>query len=130
MKNPSSISPTEMTVLKSLWRTGPTTVRDLCDFLAAEGHDWAYTTVQTLLNRLQTKGFVTRDADGIAHTYAAAVSQRGLIASRLTELAEQLCDGAPTQLLSALVDAHRFSPVELAKFRKLLDEQCKNPNEQ
>ena len=122
-KPPSSISPAELTVLKVLWDSRPLTVRDVCDALESEKQGWAYTTVQTLLNRLAAKGVVQREADGVAHRYRPALSRNRLLASRLKELAEQLCDGATSPLLSALVDTHRFTTEELAGFRKLLDER-------
>ncbi|NUM52492.1 MAG: BlaI/MecI/CopY family transcriptional regulator [Candidatus Hydrogenedentes bacterium] len=122
-KTSTAISPAELTVLKVLWNLSPLTVREVCDTLASQRQDWAYTTVQTLLNRLVTKGAVKRNPEGLAHRYAPAVSRSRLLASRLKDLAEQVCDGAASPLLSALVDTHEFTPEELAGFRDLLDQQ-------
>ena len=41
---------------------------------------------------------------------------------RLKDLANELCDGAATPLLLALVDGQRFTPAELEQFRRLLDD--------
>lgn len=120
----NSISPAELSVLKILWDTRPMTVREVCD--ALDKQRWAYTTVQTLLNRLVAKGAVQREPEGNAHRYSPSVSRNRLLASRLKELAEQLCDGATSPLIAALVNNERFSDEELAGFRKLLDERNAN----
>ncbi len=115
----NSISPAELSVLKILWDMRPMTVREVCD--ALDKQRWAYTTVQTLLNRLMAKGVVRREAEGNAHRYSPSVSRNRLLASRLKELAEQLCDGAASPLIAALVGTGRFTREELDGFRKLLD---------
>jgi len=122
-KSPTSISPAELTVLKVLWDAPPLTVREVCDALGQRKQRWAYTTVQTLLNRLVAKGVVGREPEGNAHRYTPSVSRNWLLATRLKELAEQLCDGAASPLVAALVNNERFTDEELAGFRKLLDER-------
>ncbi|MBK7406137.1 MAG: BlaI/MecI/CopY family transcriptional regulator [Phycisphaerales bacterium] len=57
----------ELEVLQALWDGGPTTVRDLLERLA--GDERAYTTIQTLLNRLEHKGYVRSRKDGRALVY-------------------------------------------------------------
>ena len=116
------VSATELEVLKELWEGGAATVRDLAERLEERGREWAYTTVQTLLTRLREKGYAERDESGQAHVYRAAVSREGLLRSRLGDLADQLCEGDASPLVHALVSNHRFSPGEIAGFRRLLDE--------
>ena len=111
------ISDTEFEVLKVLWQHGPGTVRELHDKLRR----WAYTTVQTLLTRLEKKGYVACDRSGFAHVFRPVVSRDKLLRRRLSELAEQLSDGVVTPLVLALVEDHRFSPEEIEQFRQLLD---------
>ena len=48
----------ELEVLKVLWDQGPGTVRELNSALQSRGFSWAYTTVQTMLQRLESKGWV------------------------------------------------------------------------
>jgi predicted transcriptional regulator len=118
----ANISETELEVLKSLWDEGPGTVREVNDRLGARGRQWAYTTVQTLLNRLCAKGVVASDKRDVAHVYRATVSRDDLLAERLNELAGDLCEGASAPLVLALVQGKRFSKSELKQFRELIDE--------
>lgn len=111
----------ELEVLKTLWGEGPKTVRGVDEALRGRGVRRAYTTVQTLLNRLQAKGHVASDPQGGALVYRAASTRDDLLRDRLRDLANQLCEGEPTALVLTLVEGNRFSDEEIARFRALLD---------
>jgi predicted transcriptional regulator len=113
---------TELAVLKALWESGPGTVRDVQDRLNRQGRAPGYTTVQTHLVRLEAKGYVTCERGGGAHVFRAAVSRDQLLQRRLTDLADQLCEGTASPLLLALVEGGKFTPEEIDQFRKLLDQ--------
>jgi BlaI family penicillinase repressor len=115
------VSETEFEVLKALWLRGPSTVRDLNETLRGQRRRWAYTTVQTLLRRLEEKGYVTSDKTGMAHVFRAAMTRDDLLQDRLDELAKQLCDGATAPLVLALVEGRKFSTDDIQHFRELLD---------
>jgi BlaI family transcriptional regulator, penicillinase repressor len=116
------ISETELEILKVLWENGPATVRELNGVLHGHGRRWAYTTVLTLLGRLEAKGYVASDKTGVAHVFRASVSRDRLLRFRLKDLANQLCAGTPGPLVQALVEGHRFSAAEIEQFRRLLDQ--------
>ena len=118
----ASISETELDVLKVLWENGPGTVRAVNALLRRQGRRWAYTTVLTLLQRLEAKGYVTSDKSGLAHVFRPAVSRDNLLRQRLKDLANQLCEGTATPLVLALVEGQRFTAAEISQFRQLLDQ--------
>jgi BlaI family transcriptional regulator, penicillinase repressor len=119
---PPSIGDRELDILKVLWEHGPGTVRDLDAVLRQQGRRCAYTTVLTMLQRLETKGYVTSDKRGPAHVFQAAVTREKLLRLRLKDLANQLCEGTATPLVQALVEGHRFTAAEIDHFRRLLDQ--------
>lgn len=121
------LSETELEVLKALWDLGAATVRELNFLLQRQGRRWAYTTVLTLLTRLQAKGCVASQTGSVAHVYRPTVSRDELVARQLTDLADDLCDGAASPLVKALVEGHRFSAEELAHFRRMLDAAEQRP---
>ena len=121
-----SVSASELEVLKVLWEHGPGTVRDIDKVLRRRRLRWAYTTVLTLLQRLEAKGYVASDKSGFAHVFRSAASRDKLLRQHLDVLADQLCDGAATPLVLALVRGHRFSAEEIEQFRRLLD-QAESP---
>jgi predicted transcriptional regulator len=122
MASKAALSEAEIEVLKVLWDLGPAPVRAINRELSARGRQWAYTTVSTLLLRLGTKGCVTSDASEVPHVYRAAVSREEMLQQRLRETADELCEGEAAPLVLALVERHRFTPEELARFQRLLDQ--------
>ena len=115
------VSESELEVLKTLWGVGPGTVRAVNAALQRRGRRWAYTTVQTLLQRLEAKGYVACDRSGPAHVFRAAVSRDGLVSRRLRDLADQLCGGTASPLLLALVEDAQLTSDDVRELRRLLD---------
>jgi BlaI family transcriptional regulator, penicillinase repressor len=118
----ASVSESELEVLKMLWDAGPCTVRAVNAALQRLGRRWAYTTVQTLLQRLEAKGYVASDRAGSAHIFRAAVSRDALVSRRLRDLADQLCGGTASPLLLALVEDGRLTNEDVRHLRRLLDQ--------
>lgn len=116
------VSETELEVLKVLWDRGAGTVREINELLAERGRRWAYTTVLTLLARLEAKGYAASDKSGVAHVFRPRVTRDKLLAARLDTLAAELCEGTATPLVHALVQGRRFTAAEIERFRQLLDE--------
>jgi predicted transcriptional regulator len=119
---PPDLSESELAVLKTLWDLGAGTVREVNAELSRRGRCWAYTTVQTLLARLQQKGCVASIKEAVAHTFRPTVSRDQLLQRRLSELETDLCEGTATPLVHALVSGKRFTAADIAHFRRLLDE--------
>ena len=117
-----SVTDTELEILKALWDLGEGTVRQVLDALGPEGRGWAYTTAQTLLHRLQEKGFVARKKRGRAFVFRPLFTRDELLGRSLDDLAARVCDGKALPLLLNLVQSPKFSRQERQRFRKLLDE--------
>jgi predicted transcriptional regulator len=115
------VAEAELIVLKALWAGGPATVRELQQ-RAADVGGWAYTTVQTLLQRLCDKGLVAADKRGHAHVFVPAVTREQFAGERVQEVADALLDGALAPLLLRLLPSGRFSADEIGRFRALLDQ--------
>jgi len=118
---PLPISDTELVVLKALWAHAPCTVRELAEKLEGPGRDWAYTTVQTLLTRLEQKEYVTAERSGRAHIFTPSVSREEFLGEHLGDIADRVCEGAAVPLMLSLANNHRFTDDEIAQFRELLD---------
>src|SRR5436190_22723173 len=99
--SPANVSDAELEVLKVLWEHGAGTVRQISARLRGRKRRWAYNTVLTLLSRLREKGCITSEKSGVAHIFEAAVSREELLRRRLTELADQVCDGTASPLMHA-----------------------------
>lgn len=128
-RTPQDVTDAELSVLQALWDGGPATIRQLTAAVYPGGGPAHYATVQKLLDRLEAKGCVGRRRGGSAHTFTAAVGRDELIGRRLEEVADKLCGGSLTPLLTHLVRARRLSARERQELRSLineLDERNKN----
>ena len=121
-RTPQDVTDAELAVLQILWDDGPATIRRLTDLLYPGGGAAQYATVQKLLDRLQEKQYVRRDRTAAAHTFTAAVCRDELIGRRLQDVAEKLCGGSLTPLLTHLVRTRRLSARERQELRDLIDE--------
>jgi predicted transcriptional regulator len=105
------LSPFELEVLQQLWRLGEASVREVQEALAPRRRP-AYTTVQTIVARLEEKGAVRRTRKvGNAVLYAAELA-RGSVAGRLLDEVVSLFGGTQP-LVSHLVETGRLDLADL-----------------
>ena len=116
------MSDAEREVLKVLWDLGPQTVRDVLTQLTNRGQDWSRTTVITLLQRLEGKGYVVSDKSQFAFVFRAVVTREDEMHARISDLAGKLCDGDAVPLMLAFTERHKFSAEELARFRQMIEQ--------
>lgn len=118
---PRDVTDAELDVLRALWELSPATIRALADRVYPKGGASGYATVQKLLERLEDKGHVTHRSEGRQNVYTARLGREDLVALRLRETADSLCDGSLTPLLTHLVSGARLSAEELRELRRLVD---------
>jgi BlaI family transcriptional regulator, penicillinase repressor len=111
----------ELAVLNELWDRGPATIRQLTDSLYPRGTGAHYATVQKLLERLEAKGCVLRDRRALAHVFRADIDRDELIGKRLQAVAEKLCGGSLTPLLTNLMRSTRLTAKERRELRALME---------
>jgi predicted transcriptional regulator len=80
-----------------------------------------YSTVQKLLERLEADDCVTRQRTATPHVFEAVVSRDQYIGGQLRAMAEKLCGGAMTPILTHLVRTETLSAKERNELRRLLD---------
>lgn len=106
----------ERTVMQALWGAGtPLTGREVATALARP--DLAYTTVLTVLTRLEKKDLVRRDSTARAHTYVAVASREDHVA----ELMQQALGQAGDRAAALQHFARSMTPEEAAALRQALD---------
>ncbi len=114
-------TPAELSILELLWERQPQTIREITARLYPDGDAAHYATVQKLLDRLESKRFVTRERAGRAHQFRASVKRTDLIGRRLRIVADQLCRGSLAPLLTHLVAHERLGEEEIDELKRLLD---------
>lgn len=119
-RKPQDVTDAELAVLRVLWNRSAGTIRELTDILYPGGKVSEYATVQKLLERLEHKRFVKRDRRGSVHLFSPRVDRDELIGRRLAAMAENLCGGSFTPLLSHLVDSGRLDAADRVALRDLV----------
>ena len=120
-RTPQDITDRELEILQILWEHGPLAIRRITDVLYPDGRSSYYATVQKLLERLEAKGCVARDRSDNVHVFTAAVGRDEIVGRRLKAVADQLCAGSWTPLLTHLVHNRKLSGADRAALRKLID---------
>ncbi|HEX8560475.1 MAG TPA: BlaI/MecI/CopY family transcriptional regulator [Pyrinomonadaceae bacterium] len=109
----------ELEVMGALWELGSASVRELQERLP-EGKRPAYTTVQTIVYRLEEKGAVRRVKKvGNAHVFEPVVTRRATVRRLFDELLG-FFGGSPRTLVAQLVEAGRLTLEDLREAEETL----------
>jgi predicted transcriptional regulator len=115
----------ELKVMDLFWKNGAQTVREIQEQLFPEKSRPAYTTVQTVVNRLEAKGALTRTRKlGNAHVFEATVS-RNAVQRRLVDDFLALFGGRMQPLMAHLVESGRLTLDDVQDAEKKLQELAK-----
>ncbi|MBZ5497040.1 MAG: BlaI/MecI/CopY family transcriptional regulator [Acidobacteriia bacterium] len=123
------LSEAEWQIMKALWRCQPATVRDLIEHLPP-GVDWAYTTVKTMLTRLETKRAVSERKNKNVSVYEALVSPETARGSAWSTFLNQAFDGAMEPLLHFLVRGRKLTKKQRRQLAQLLEEEERREKEE
>jgi BlaI family transcriptional regulator, penicillinase repressor len=116
-KTKSPLGEREMDLLQAIWELGAMTAGEVQQHLALRGTSLAYNTVQTMLNRLEVKGYLRRSLDGRAYRYEPVMKQQAALKGTLQRVA---FGGSQAALAAHLVES-RLSNDELDHLQKLID---------
>lgn len=119
-KREPTLTAQELAIMKVVWRLGDVTVRDVYEALLESRHI-AYTTVMTMMNILETMGYLKKEKHDRAFLYRPARPERAVISSMVREFVNRVFDGAPRALLVHLVKDGRLSDKERAELLRMID---------
>ena len=120
--NKPPLSKAETRILEQCWKLGTCSVREILDSLPDEERV-AYTTVQTLVYRLEQKGALRRVKKiGNAQLFAPAIEQREFRRQLLRDLLERF-DGSPRVLVSNLLESGTISLRDLKALQTAASDQ-------
>ena len=111
----------ELKVLEKLWSAGPSSVREIQECFD-EAERPAYTTVQTIIYRLEAKGAAKRVKKvGNAHIFEAVVSKSAARSSLVDDLLAPF-GGRPQLLMAHLIESGQLTLDDIEDARKTLKE--------
>ncbi len=114
-----ALSPSETRVLRILWELREGAVQDVCDQLPPE-RKVAYATVQTLLRRLESKGYITHTSRGKAHIFRPATGREEVVTRTVGDFVDRLFGGDRAGLMLHLADHSGLGAADIERLRKLI----------
>ena len=113
----STLTTQELELMKVIWRLGPVTVRQVYEDLL-EQRKIAYTTVMTMMNILESKGFLKKRSGDKAFVYAPSKPEKQVIRAMVREFVDRVFNGAVEPLMVHLVEDDKLTPAELDEIRE------------
>ena len=108
--------------MKVIWPRGQATVREVYDELRTR-RAVAHTTVQTMMNILETKGHLKKQPGEKAQVYAPVRPQQHVVKSMVREFVDRVFDGSARPLLVHLLKEKGLTERERKELQKLLDKE-------
>lgn len=108
--------------MQALWRLGPSPAADVVRALHGRRGPQD-STVRTILRILERKGYVRHQRDGRTFIYHALVEEDQAQRGAVREVLSRFFENSPERLVLNLLRHEKVSPEELARLRKLVDEE-------
>lgn len=109
----------QMAIMQVLWDKGEATVAQVREALAPD-RELAYTTVGTMLTKMELNGQVAHRVEARVNIYKPAIKPDQVKRRMLTDLADRLFAGDVTDLVCCLLDGIDVSPDDLAELKRLI----------
>ncbi|TWU06316.1 BlaI/MecI/CopY family transcriptional regulator [Stieleria varia] len=120
MTQRSPLSKGEQEVVYALWEIGPAGVRDIHQLLSRT-REIDFSTVQTYLRRLETKGYATSTKEGRIRIYAARAKQSTVIRQTVNDFVDRLFGGETMPLVKHLIEDRGIDEAQIAELRELIE---------
>ena len=115
-----ALTDTESEVMAVLWRLRRASVGDVVTSMN-QARAVTYSTVQTILRILETKGYVTHAKVARAFVYEPVVDERQARRRALRHLVKRLFEGSPSLLVLNVLEDEDLDPAEREHLRKLIE---------
>jgi predicted transcriptional regulator len=108
--------------MQVLWERGEATVADVHAAVAGE-RNLAYTTVATMLRKMEVRGLVKHRLEGRSFFYQAAVAAEAVSTGMADHLLDRVFEGSLADMVHHLLSTREVSRQELTKLEKLIAER-------
>ena len=112
----------QLAVMRVLWERGEATVAEVQELLGLDP-PLAYSTVATVLSRMEAKGLVTHRSVDRQYYYRPLLTKDGAGQSIIGELVDRVFGGSPAELVSQLLSSDQVDKGELERIKKLVSER-------
>jgi BlaI family transcriptional regulator, penicillinase repressor len=114
----------ELEIMKVVWSLESATVRQVYETLLKKRHI-AYTTVMTMMNILEQKGFLRKSQEDRAYVYSPAQPQKQVVGSLVRGFLNRVFNGSAEPLLLHLVEDRKLTEKDLDEIRDMIRKQTR-----
>lgn len=111
----------ELEIMKIVWNLETATVREVYETMLRR-RKIAYTTVMTMMNVLEEKGYLKKRAEDKAYRYRPARPRAKVIQEMVRDFVNRVFNGSAQPLLVELVKDRRLSQKDLEEIARQLKE--------
>ena len=111
----------QLEIMQPVWKLRAATVRDVYETLRRR-QEIAYTTVMTMMNLLEQKGFLKKRLEGRAYIYEPTCTRGEVIRDVVADLVGKVFDGSAEALLVHLIEDRRLSKADLERITHMIEE--------
>ena len=119
-------SKAQLEIIKVVWRLGETRVRDVYEDLRIR-RSIAYTTVMTMMKKMESKGLLIKRSDGKAFVYKAATPKSRMLKQIVDDFIDGVFNGSEKLLLEHMVEERLLSEKMIEKVIRMIrdkNRQC------
>jgi len=109
----------ELQIMTVVWDRGEATVHDVKDSIS-KGRKPAYSTILTMMRKLEAKGYLEHDVRDRTYHYSAVISRQQAEHGLLGDMVQRLFGGSAALLVSSLVEHGQVSEKELREIKTLI----------
>jgi predicted transcriptional regulator len=120
-KNPKKPTEKELEILQVLWEKGPSSVKEVHNFLGGDQNN-GYTTVLKFLQIMFEKEIVSRQKNGKQHVYKAIATKENTKQQMVDKIINTVFEGSASQLILSALGNNKSSKEELKEIRKYIDQ--------
>ncbi|MGM0489501.1 MAG: BlaI/MecI/CopY family transcriptional regulator [Planctomycetota bacterium] len=113
----------QLKIMKVLWQVAPASVAEVRNQLS--GPPLAYTTVATMLRKMEARGLLRHQERGRKFVYEPLISSQDVTRSMADDLVDRLFEGSLAATVSHLLETREVSPNELARLEQLIEQRKK-----
>jgi predicted transcriptional regulator len=118
---PVQLSDIQLDVMCAIWSAGRATTASVHETVGTP-RGLAYTTISTVLTRLEKRGLLRSEKDGRERVFEALVSEASVRRRMVSSLVSTLFRGDAPALVSQLIGDGEIDAGDLEKIRRLLQE--------